>query len=83
MILEVADIRIQPGKTVEQAHMRGRAMVSHWVYEKGKPETVIERVAKREYVAALGGDDRALAVERNAQRVDHAADHGIAHRHAQ
>jgi dipeptidyl-peptidase-3 len=38
--------RIQPGKTVEQAHMRGRAMVSHWVYEKGKPENVIERVAK-------------------------------------
>ncbi|MCX6573402.1 MAG: dihydrofolate reductase [Candidatus Aminicenantes bacterium] len=39
-------VRIQPGKTVEQAHMRGRAMVSHWVYEKGKPENVIERVAK-------------------------------------
>ncbi len=36
--------RIKPGKTVEQAHMRGRAMVSHWVYEKGKPENVIERV---------------------------------------
>ncbi|HCS49754.1 MAG TPA: dihydrofolate reductase [Candidatus Aminicenantes bacterium] len=38
--------RIQPGKTVEQAHMRGRAMVSHWVYEKGKPENVISRVTK-------------------------------------
>ncbi len=38
--------RIQPGKTVEQAHMRGRAMVSHWVYEKGKPENVVERVTK-------------------------------------
>lgn len=38
--------RIKPGKTVEQAHMRGRAMVSHWVYEKGKPENVIERVVK-------------------------------------
>jgi dipeptidyl-peptidase-3 len=38
--------RIQPGKTVEQAHMRGRAMVSHWVYDKGKPENVIERVTK-------------------------------------
>jgi dipeptidyl-peptidase-3 len=38
--------RIQPGKTVEQAHMRCRAMVSHWVYEKGKPENVIERVTK-------------------------------------
>jgi len=39
-------VRIQPGKTVEQAHMRGRAMVSHWVYEKGKPENVIERVTR-------------------------------------
>jgi dipeptidyl-peptidase III len=38
--------RIQPGKTIEEAHMRGRAMVSHWVYERGKPENVIERVTK-------------------------------------
>jgi dipeptidyl-peptidase-3 len=38
--------RIQLGKTVEQAHMRGRAMVSHWVYEKGKPENVISRVTR-------------------------------------
>jgi dipeptidyl-peptidase III len=38
--------RIQPGKTVEQAHMRGRAMVSHWVYEKGKAEKVISRETK-------------------------------------
>ncbi|MDD8026529.1 MAG: dihydrofolate reductase [Acidobacteriota bacterium] len=34
-------VRIQPGKTIEQAHMRCRAMVSHWVYEKGLPENVI------------------------------------------
>jgi len=38
--------RIQPGKTVEQAHMRGRAMVSHWVYKKGKAENVISRETK-------------------------------------
>ncbi len=38
--------RIQLGKTVEQAHMRGRAMVSHWVYEKGRPENVISRVTR-------------------------------------
>jgi dipeptidyl-peptidase-3 len=38
--------RIQPGKTIEQAHMRGRAMVSHWVYEKGKPENVISKETK-------------------------------------
>ncbi len=38
--------RIQPGKTIEQAHMRGRAMVSHWVYERGQSENVISRVMK-------------------------------------
>jgi len=38
--------RIQPGKTIEQAHMRGRAMVAQWAYEKGKPENVIARVSR-------------------------------------
>ncbi len=38
--------RIQPGKTIEQAHMRSRALVSHWVYEKGKPEKVISKEFK-------------------------------------
>jgi dipeptidyl-peptidase-3 len=38
--------RIQPGKTIEEAHMRSRAMVSHWVNEKGKAENVIGRVTK-------------------------------------
>ncbi len=38
--------RSEPGKTIEQAHMRARALVSHWVYEKGKPEKVISRVTK-------------------------------------
>lgn len=39
-------VRIQPGKTVEESHMRARSLVSHWVYEKGKPENVVERVTK-------------------------------------
>jgi dipeptidyl-peptidase-3 len=39
-------VRIQPGKTIEQAHMRGRALVAHWVYEKGKPENVISKEIK-------------------------------------
>jgi len=38
--------RIEPGKTVEEAHMRSRALVAHWVYEKGKPESVISRETK-------------------------------------
>ena len=39
-------VRIQPGKTIEEAHMRARAMVAQWVYDRGKPENVIERVMK-------------------------------------
>ena len=38
--------RIQLGKTIEQAHMRGRALVAHWVYEKGQPENVISKELK-------------------------------------
>ncbi len=38
--------RIQPGQNIEQAHMRSRAMVSQWVYEKGLPENVISRAEK-------------------------------------
>jgi dipeptidyl-peptidase-3 len=38
--------RIQPGKTIEQAHMRARALIAHWVYEKGQPENVIAKKIK-------------------------------------
>jgi len=38
--------RIELGKTIEQAHMRGRALVAYWVYENGKPENVISKEMK-------------------------------------
>lgn len=38
--------RIEPGKIITQAHMRNRSMVSHWVYEHGKEEGVIEKVTR-------------------------------------
>ncbi|HRW62587.1 MAG TPA: dihydrofolate reductase, partial [Bacteroidales bacterium] len=34
--------RIKLGKNIEQAHMRGRQLISKWVYEKGKADNVIE-----------------------------------------
>jgi dipeptidyl-peptidase-3 len=37
-------VRIKPGKDIEQAHMRCRSAIAHWVYEKGKNENVIEFV---------------------------------------
>ncbi len=33
--------RIQPGKQIEQAHMRNRATISNWVIEKGKADNVV------------------------------------------
>lgn len=36
--------RIEPGKNLEQAHMRNRQLNSSWVYEKGMKEKVIEKV---------------------------------------
>lgn len=35
-------VRIKPGKDIEEAHMRNRAAICHWVYEKGKQVDVIE-----------------------------------------
>lgn len=35
-------VRIQPGKDIEQAHMRCRSAIAHWVYEKGRADNVIE-----------------------------------------
>jgi len=35
-------VRIKPGKDIEEAHMRNRSAISHWVYEKGRKENVVE-----------------------------------------
>jgi dipeptidyl-peptidase III len=35
-------VRIKPGKDIEEAHMRNRSAISHWVYEKGKQSNIIE-----------------------------------------
>lgn len=34
--------RIQPGKNIEQAHMRNRQLIAAWAFEKGKADQVIE-----------------------------------------
>ncbi len=36
--------RIEPGKNVEEAHMRNRKMICEWCYERGKADNVIEWV---------------------------------------
>ncbi|MDE6435940.1 MAG: dipeptidyl peptidase 3, partial [Muribaculaceae bacterium] len=39
-------MRIEPGKDVEEAHMRNRKLIAEWCYEKGKDANVIELVER-------------------------------------
>lgn len=39
-------VRIEPGKEIEEAHMRNRQWVSAWVFEKGQEDNVIERIVR-------------------------------------
>ena len=34
--------RIEPGKQIEQSHMRNRALLTRWIYKKGQPDKTIE-----------------------------------------
>lgn len=34
-------VRIEPGKDIEESHMRNRALIAHWVYEQGRESQVI------------------------------------------
>ncbi|NDW08991.1 dihydrofolate reductase [Dysgonomonas sp. 520] len=34
--------RIEKGKDIEEAHMRNRQLIAKWVFEKGKPDNVVE-----------------------------------------
>ncbi len=39
-------VRIQPGKDIEQAHMRNRQLISRWCFENGMEDNVIEQFSK-------------------------------------
>jgi dipeptidyl-peptidase-3 len=38
--------RIEPGKNIEQAHMRNRQLIASWAYEQGKADNVIEKFSR-------------------------------------
>lgn len=38
--------RIEPGKDIEQAHMRNRQLIAKWCFEKGSKENIIEKKNK-------------------------------------
>ena len=39
-------VRIEPGKDLEEAHMRDRALIAHWAFEHGKAANVCEMIKK-------------------------------------
>ncbi len=40
--------RIEPGKDIEESHMRNRQLIARWVYEAGKNQNIVEFVRKDE-----------------------------------
>lgn len=39
-------VRIEPGNDIEEAHMRNRALIARWVYEKGADERTVELIKR-------------------------------------
>ena len=39
-------VRIEPGNQIEEAHMRNRALIARWVFEKGNADKVVELMKK-------------------------------------
>jgi len=39
-------VRIEPGKSIEESHMRNRALIARWILEKGTDNKVVEFVKK-------------------------------------
>lgn len=40
-------VRIKPGNTIEEAHMRNRALIARWAFEQGKADKVVELVKRK------------------------------------
>lgn len=40
-------VRIKPGNTIEEAHMRNRSFIAHWVLEQGARDKVVELVKQQ------------------------------------
>ena len=61
--------RIEPGKNVEESHMRNRKLICEWCYERGKADNVIEMVKENGKTYVVVNDyEAARAVRRHAPR---------------
>jgi len=74
--------RIEPGKTIEESHMRNRALIARWALEKGAEKKVVEITQKdgktyvviNDYQALRGLFGQLLAeIQRIKSTGDHAA----------
>jgi len=52
--------RIEPGKDIEESHMRNRQLIARWVYEAGKVDKVVEFVKSNEKTLVRINDYQAL-----------------------
>ena len=52
--------RIEPGKNIEESHMRNRQLIARWVYETGKDDQVVEFVKSNEKTFVRINDYQAL-----------------------
>ena len=53
-------VRIQPGKDIEEAHMRNRQLIARWAYEHGKEHNVVELVKQNNKTYVKVNDYAAL-----------------------
>ncbi len=53
-------MRVQPGKNIEEAHMRDRALIANWCYEHGKADKVIEKVVENGKTYVVINDNQKL-----------------------
>ena len=61
--------RIEPGKNVEESHMRNRKLICEWCYERGKADNVIEMVRENGKTYVVVNDyETAPTVRRHAPR---------------
>lgn len=74
-------IRIEPGRQIEEAHMRNRALIAHWCYEQGGGVITLEKhegktfVSIHDYEALRGLFARLLA---EIQRIKSEGDYDVA-----
>ena len=41
-------VRIKPGKQIEESHMQNRALIAQWALELGKDDNVVELVTRKD-----------------------------------